>query len=529
MAAIRNVLLGLLVSLPACGPTSAQREHQPATRPKGHFSLTKETTFVTEPLDKDGYVDYVAALNEPLRAGVTPANNAWVGLLKALGPCPDGLAIAPEAFRLAGVEPAPNKEGYFISLAAYTKDTLKLPPHERLQVEQQLERCTRQPWKPQECPHLDAWLKANEKPLVDVVEATRCRRFYVPLLPGTSEPGPAGVIHTVLPAVQECRLLAKALAARAVLRAGQGAAEDGWSDLLTCHRLGRLIAQGGTVLVGLAGLAIDGIALRADIAFLDCVRADPKLVKRCLGDLSQLPTMPNMADHLNWFERIMILDTLAMVDRHGTAYLESLPGPQSNRYDPAATILLENVDWDPALQAVNRIYDRMGAAMRDKDRNASQAQWNQILTEIRALKQTVESGPGAAASGGTDQAAKVRGRFVGDVVIFYLVPAFHRVRGAVDRNEQAFYNVRLAFTLARYFQDHGGYPQRLDMLVPAFLPEIRPDLFSGRPLIYRPNANGFLLYSVGEDGQDDQGRGYEDAPKGDDVSVALPVTSEARQ
>ena len=33
-------------------------------KPKGKITISKETTYVTGPLDKDGYIDYAAALNE---------------------------------------------------------------------------------------------------------------------------------------------------------------------------------------------------------------------------------------------------------------------------------------------------------------------------------------------------------------------------------------------------------------------------------------------------------------------------------
>jgi len=52
---------------------------------KGKFTISKETTFVTGPVDKDGYIDYTAALNERLRQGMTPENNANVLIWKALG------------------------------------------------------------------------------------------------------------------------------------------------------------------------------------------------------------------------------------------------------------------------------------------------------------------------------------------------------------------------------------------------------------------------------------------------------------
>lgn len=59
---------------------------------------------------------------------------------------------------------------------------------------------------------------------------------------------------------------------------------------------------------------------------------------------------------------------------------------------------------------------------------------------------------------------------------------------------------------ARCFQQqHGAPPERLDELVPGWLPAAPLDPFSGRPLIYRREANGFLIYSVGPDQIDDGG------------------------
>ena len=53
--------------------------------------------------------------------------------------------------------------------------------------------------------------------------------------------------------------------------------------------------------------------------------------------------------------------------------------------------------------------------------------------------------------------------------------------------------------------DEGTYPQTLDKLVPDYLSEMPQDIFSGKPLIYRLQGEGYLLYSVGPDGKDDNG------------------------
>ena len=52
----------------------------------GTFTIGKATTYVTGPLDKNGYIDYAAALDERLSKDVTTANNANALLWKAIGP-----------------------------------------------------------------------------------------------------------------------------------------------------------------------------------------------------------------------------------------------------------------------------------------------------------------------------------------------------------------------------------------------------------------------------------------------------------
>lgn len=51
-----------------------------------------------------------------------------------------------------------------------------------------------------------------------------------------------------------------------------------------------------------------------------------------------------------------------------------------------------------------------------------------------------------------------------------------------------------------------GLPDRLDQLVPEFLPAVPLDPFDGRPLRYTPNSEGYVIYSVGPDKADDGGR-----------------------
>jgi len=80
------------------------------------------------------------------------------------------------------------------------------------------------------------------------------------------------------------------------------------------------------------------------------------------------------------------------------------------------------------------------------------------------------------------------------------------VFGKVMRVETTKQVVVTAIALKRYQLKHGNYPTDLSSLVPEFLTKVPLDPVDGQPLRYRRNTDGtFLLYSVGENGKDDDG------------------------
>jgi hypothetical protein len=61
----------------------------------------------------------------------------------------------------------------------------------------------------------------------------------------------------------------------------------------------------------------------------------------------------------------------------------------------------------------------------------------------------------------------------------------------------------------RFRRAHAGAPPpSLDALVPAFIPLVPQDPFSGKPLVYRKGPDGYTLYSVDSNRRDDEGALY---------------------
>jgi hypothetical protein len=494
-------------------------------KPKLPFPVGKKTTYVMGPLDADGRIDYVAALNDRWSGGVTPANNANVLIWKALGPHPEGATMPDEFFQRLGIDPPPEQRDYFIPLRHYLRDQGKLNPLPSANaLYDDLSHCSQRSWKALKHENIAAWLKANEKPLALVLDATKRTQYYSPLVPKRTQSGPSPLTGALLPSVQECRELANALTARAMLRVSEDRFDEAWQDLLACHRLGRLVAQGATLIELLVGLAIDTVAAKADLAFLDQANLKSEQIKDCLRDLRQLPPMSPLADKIEFGERFMTLDMVTMIDRYGPEPLENLDKVTPKEPSFFSKLFQANIDWEPALININRWYDRIAKAVRNPDRDTREKEIKQIEAELRELKEESQISL-------TDRlylfvapdGARIRGEKIGNILICLLLPAFNKVQSACDRREQQQNNLNLAFALAAYQRDHGHYPKKLEDLAPKYLDNIPIDWFSGEPLVYRPSENGYLFYSVGVNGQDEAGHGPEDQPAGDDLSIRMPL------
>jgi hypothetical protein len=523
---ISMLVLAFLATAFGAGQNAGDGEGQGKQQRRPKFTVSKETTFVTGPRDEAGYIDYEAALNERLGKGVTAANNANVLLWKTFGPHPEGATMPGMFFHLMNVPP-PEEGDYYIDLFRYIREHLKLDPVKNAdKIWEQMERAGSRPWKAKEYSYLAAWLKVNEKPLATLVEATKRSHYFSPLVTKKGANPPTGLIGALLPGVQKCRDFAQALTVRAMLHLGEGRYDDAWQDLLALHRLGRLMAQGGTLIEGLVGIAIENIASHAELAILDHKDIDARRLKSCLRDLQKMPPMPAIADRVDLTERLILLENIVLLDRHGMQFLQRnfIAEALGNIPEAKAKEFLDKADWDPALRSVNGWMDRLAAAMRVPERAAREQQLEKFDKELKALKDKLfEKGELAKALADGKTSPAIKTKLFGDALICLLAPSLRKVQSAADRTEQIQRNLHVAFALGAYQREQGRYPKTLDALAPKYLEKIPQDLFTGKALTYRPADKGYLLYSFGPNGKDDGGRYYDDDPPGDDPRVRMPL------
>ncbi|MFL5342920.1 MAG: hypothetical protein ACJ8F7_22525, partial [Gemmataceae bacterium] len=415
------------------------------------YTVSPETTGITAPLDKRGFVDYPTALNERLREGVTPENNANVLIWKVLGPRPEGgNGMPPEYFRWLGIEEPPAEGDYWVNWKRYFDANFPRDDHDKwLQAHDLVSDMAKWPWAAKEQPLLAVWLRQNDKQLALVIEATKREQYYNPLVPSRTEEWSASLLSCLLPNVQRCRELAAALLCRAMLRTHEGTIEGALSDLFAVYRLGRLVGRGGTMIEALVGFALEGIANKGTITLLSSGELSAAQLRAFERELNGLPTRTRIADKINLTERFLYLDTVRLIAEQGTPFLESLvkdsptQAPQHSGFQDR--LFTRSINWDPALRNAHRWYDRIVAAGRIGDRPAREEEMNSIRDDIRAFKQ--DFGPKYAAGvyfGGPTK----RGEVIGMLLLGLLLPALDKVQDAQDRYDQWDRNMRVAVALA---------------------------------------------------------------------------------
>jgi len=475
--------------------------------------ISKETTFITEPLRKDGYPDYVIALVREMTKGITPENNAAVLFWKAIGPKPIPEEHRKRYFEKLGVMLPLEQGEYFVSHDKYftqheggeLKDSDTWYGTSTSEI-----TALNRPWSKKEFPVLAAWLAANEKPMALLTEASKRTRRYDPLM--TEEDKPLLAVPSLAGA--EYRHVAQALVSRAMLRINDGDADGAWNDLLTCYRLSRLAAQDPRLLDLICASIMDTMANQGVWALLDSVKASADRVAKYRDEFERLPRLPKRVDKIDFGERYMCLDALATTARLGfSAAGRAATGDTKQDTSIWERFTEVTVDWAMIFRQHNDYYDRIVAAMRLPSRQERIRTACQIHKDMNStFRASLLVNPcGTVSRWICSKLAKVFARYVNIWC------------EADDYGDTLFNMTRLSFALAAYRADRGEYPEKLADLTPKYIAELPKDIFSdGKDMRYRrEKGDGYLLYSIGFDEKDNEGKAGQ-SWWDSDIAVRIP-------
>lgn len=521
-----SALVGLSLVL---GGEADQKRSEPTI-----VTIAKETTRITKPLRKDGYPDYVAALDELTGNGVTAENNVAVVLFQELGPGEVGEGFRNEYFRQLGIKPVPKDGEYLIEFRDFLEQK-GIEPEQVSKIDGAYDNVleSRAPWSAEDIPLLAEWLAKYEQQLNRIVEGSKRPRYYSPMRIGDK---PQLLIAVLLPSLTHFRTACRPLQARAMLRLGEGNIEEAWSDLMACHRLARLVDQGPFLVDVLVSSYVEGQACRGVAGLAHHGKLSVDQVKNFRAQLDALPKVPRVADVLDQGERYFFLDVACAAARDGLQALSDDvimgDGNGQSGWESTLKILSQHaVDWDVVLKMGNKSYDRIVRVARIKE-PAKRAQELIRLEEAtiamsRKAKKGLLGSPLLLLAG--EQGKRKISEVVSGMLISLLVPAVTSIVHSEHQNLTLIRLEKMSLELAEYRARHGNYPDRLEDLAPGQQRAIPLDDLSGAPFRYRRDGDDYVLYSIGANGEDDNGLQFgedDEKWKADDIALKTKHATE---
>ncbi len=454
-------------------------------------------------------VDFVAEMNKVAAHNATADQNAVVLLAQVFGT----LAVdAPSHERFAALLGATD--------VPLTRDTpiLRVDASGNAaggtaesQFLQQVEIVRRDVAQANKHAAVNEWIAACKADLdLCVTAAQRPVSYHPYVAPPVADPSSstAPLTRVGLDLVGQCRALAKALGARASIRASSGDVDGALTDMLAIWRLGRLISQGPLTIQLLVGIAVEVTAFETTTAVLNSGALKDEHLSHLEHELQALPPRGTLHDAVHVGDRAMALDALAAASQYGLGVLKATY--ELEREIPESTAALNATDWGAARQQVNTWFDRYAAA-------TARTSCRERVTELEQLAKAASDAvvPPSAPRSGNEMGARI-----GSMVASFNSPApvtpFAEVHGQT-RYEQAL----LAIRLLRHHLAHGLFPDSVSDLDASNLPLL--DRYTGESVVYRHSTKDAHVYSRGNNFRDDGGPTVPSTPQQDDVGFTLIV------
>jgi|GEM_PF-2715453 len=512
---------------------------KPLRFPSGHyaprFPIASDTTYITDPIDSEGYVDYVEALNRRFSKGVDPHSNRIVALLEALGPKPDRWQIYPPRFyEWLGV-PAPAVTGdHLISLKEFLESDATLDAEKRSEILKQFEAiCDRSPWQGPDHPQIAAWLERNRVPLEKVISAMQKPQYFHPVV-ARENSNAAGRVNVMASLLYEVpRELTNLFVSRAMQEIGkkdyQAAKKSILSGVNCLHGFKPLFIIDLLILRGMEVKLYGALHLLLEQAPFSLQELED--LQRVLEAVEPFPPLHDLVNDV-W--RLAILDEAITINQLGVLKepfdfgLSRLDGAFSGKKDETIRkmIRVSMIDQEDMLRTINSWLDQAVADLKIADPHlrrealkAAEKRWKEkVVSALDDLHRESQSWLVGSASGKT--ITQVVGLAMVQAAAF--TPRFAQEH--LDKAEEKRRLVLTSIALAKHRVKTGQYPETLNALTPNFIRAVPPDLFSGLlPLYVKQGDGGYLLYSVGPDRVDNGGRGEDDIPVADDIAVKCPA------
>jgi len=481
------------------------------------FGISPQTTYLTEPRATKFYgIDYQSVIERELDPGVPPEDNGFRLLTETFGRPFFGAYSKDEHWHhLCRYLDLPTDIEPALTFTAWWKYESTLEPEEREIAKSFLVYWTQisQTLPEEAIPIVQRWLDENDAALdVFIIAAQKPVLYVPPVFNGV-------LIAALLPCEDVCREMVKSLQIRVRYRLAIGEIDKAWDDVLAMYRISELHRRGvWNIISSLVNTGMVGSTNQvAELVLLHSDWTAEEILRRA-EEIMPFP-QPWREEEIRLIlrnDRFIALDALAHVANGADDF---------GVFSSSDSQCCPRPDADSWFGPINTMrFARLGIVMESVNQRFDEfEQWyfcdDQVLVYEIAKFDLYDFLKTVAWYG----YCGVLPRSIGPTLIDLLCPGVETWRASHKRLEADVSLMRLLFALEAYHRDKGEYPEVLDDLLGHYIDEMPLDPFSGESFRYVWEESGYLLYSVGPNGIDEDGRGYNDMPKGDDIRRRVPI------
>jgi hypothetical protein len=484
-------------------------------RPSPPIIVSRQTTFLTQPLGPDGLPDYPLARRIRLTEGISPENNAAIPVWQAMGRSdwePGQWQTLAEKLRCElphGAEGLSRmEEDVMEDLIEWIRPRVSNLDDEAdhlMQTHWLTEQAAtvfyetwNRPWRSQDCPPLADLIGRSDHAFGLLHDAANRPRFYTPIVSPDDDIAYSISFHEI----SAMRSLTRVLTQRAYMRMGDGELSAAWDDL----RAGILLSNTfrcDTNVELMVRSACHGMFKAATLHLL----SDPRLTASIADDIAatfeQIPDAMKLLQNGFDGEQLFIIENVV---RYAVAADDRLE-IDDFAYVAAKGLIRGSVDWNVTLEKTNALFDELQNALAIRDAYIRMDRLKSL--ELRLENDGIHIESPWVQSIGYINPAK-RSRIVADSLISEMSGTFTMVVSTAEKMSIGNALIVVAARLASYRASSGELPESLATLTPDVFPTPPVDPIFGSQIRYRRLADGgMLVYCLGGNGRDEGGSNHQ--------------------
>ena len=317
-------------------------------------------------------------------------------------------------------------------------------------------------WLDANRPFIELWRKGTAKPDAQYVRASELRA------------------DTLLPIISDAREFSRLVRLESSRLLVERQPEEAWDWLRTSFRMSRQLGRHGTIIERLVGVSAHSLTAEGMMKWANDPQVTADLLRRAMRELQdEQKRTPPLSACLQ------------------SEYLSVMATWKTLACGPRELALRDFIGESELNERVFRHVFANWLGQADKPRQQRTKQWPGLFV--------FEPDPTSAKT--QPSASEVSGYIHESVMAALLVSSVQQTFFAIDREAARDSLLTAVLALELFAREHGHYPEKLEELVPDFLPAVPEDTHAPpqTPLRYRRDADGALIYSVGDNGTDDGG------------------------